>query len=226
MNSSAFKGFIVLAVMALTLPGLVWGAAAKKDIKKTSAVEKKLEAPAAVTPEQKPATTAAPAKLDERWFRENQHMMELLKEKKFDEGIKAGQATLDYLKEAKLLEGPEAATTFNNLGSIYVVQGQFPNAMVNLTKALKIRTRVYGDTSIGWPRSGSTSRRCTKGRPSTSSSSTRKKRKISRRRQRERPRRRRRRNHRVGLCSERSNGAEAPNRNRKPPNGRPGTGSW
>lgn len=150
MNGNVFKWFCVLSIMAMTLPGLLWGAAAKKDIKKTTAVEKKLEAPAAVTVEQKPTATpaAAPAKLDERWARENQHMMELLKEKKFDEGIKAGLATLDYLKEAKLLEGPEAATTLNNLGSIYGVQGQFPNAMVNLTKALNIRTRVYGDTSI------------------------------------------------------------------------------
>jgi hypothetical protein len=148
MKSTALKGFCVLAIMALTLPGLLWGAAAKKDIKKTSAVEKKLEAPAAPAPEQKPAATAAPAKLDERWVKENQQIMELFKEKKLDEGIKAGQATLDYLKEAKLLEGQEAATTFNNMGMFYLMKGQFANSQVNLAKALNIRTKIFGDTSI------------------------------------------------------------------------------
>jgi hypothetical protein len=149
MNIKTFKWFCALAVLALILPGLVLSApAARKDIKKTSMVEKKAEAPAAVTVEQKTATPAPQGKLDERWLKENQQIMELIRDKKLDEGIKTGLATLDYLKEAKLLEGQEAAATFNNLGMLYLMKGRFADANVNLFKALNLQTRIFGDTSI------------------------------------------------------------------------------
>jgi tetratricopeptide (TPR) repeat protein len=143
-----FKVICALAVLALALPGLLWGATAKKEIKKTSAVDKKVEAPATPAAEQKPAAPAAPAKLDERWVRENQQIMELFKEKKLDEGIKAGLATMEYLKEAKLGDSQEAATTLNNLGMFYLMKGQFADSQQSLAKALNIRSRIFGDTSI------------------------------------------------------------------------------
>lgn len=149
MNYKILKGFCILAVLALTLPGLLWSApAAKKDIKKISAVEKKADTLSLAAADQKPAAPVSLGKPDERWARENQQIMELVKEKKLDEGIKTGLATLDYLKEAKLLEGQEAATTFNNVGMLYLMKGQFADAQVNLAKALNLRTRIYGDTSI------------------------------------------------------------------------------
>jgi tetratricopeptide (TPR) repeat protein len=107
-----------------------------------------VEAPATPAAEQKPAAPAAPAKLDERWVRENQQIMELFKEKKLDEGIKAGLATMEYLKEAKLGDSQEAATTLNNLGMFYLMKGQFADSQQSLAKALNIRSRIFGDTSI------------------------------------------------------------------------------
>jgi tetratricopeptide (TPR) repeat protein len=147
MKLQVFKAFGILTVLALILPGLLWSAAARKDIKKTAAVDKKIEAVSPVAADQKPAT-AARGPLDERWVRENQQIMELVKEKKLDEGIKVGLATLDYLKEAKLLDGQEAATTYNNVGMLYLMKGQFADSQVNLAKALNLRTRIFGDTSI------------------------------------------------------------------------------
>lgn len=148
MNIKILKSFCVLAVLALILPGFLWSASAKKDIRKTAAAEKKAETVAQAASDQKPAVTTPQGPLDERWVRENQQIMELVKEKKLDEGIKVGLATLEYLKEAKLIEGQEAATTFNNVGMLYLMKGQFADSQVNLAKALNLRTRIYGDTSI------------------------------------------------------------------------------
>jgi tetratricopeptide (TPR) repeat protein len=148
MKLSIFKAFGILTVLALILPGLLWSATARKDIKKTAAVvDKKTEAAPSAAGDQKPATGAR-GPLDERWVKENQQIMELVKEKKLDEGIKVGLATLDYLKEAKLLDGQEAATTYNNVGMLYLMKGQFADSQVNLAKALNLRTRIFGDTSI------------------------------------------------------------------------------
>ncbi|MBA4396485.1 MAG: hypothetical protein C0394_03760 [Syntrophus sp. (in: bacteria)] len=145
MKNRIFKVILVLAVLALIVPGLVWSASAKKSGKKAPVAEKKAEAPA---PEQKPAAPAVPGTLDERWVKENQQIMDLVKDKKYDEGLKTGLATMDYLKEKKLLDGQEAATTLNNMGMIYLMKGQFADAQVNLSKALNIRTRIYGETSL------------------------------------------------------------------------------
>ena len=151
MNNKAFRGFCVLALLTLIIPGLVWGAAAatKKGVaKKTAVEEKKAAAPAAATMESKPSTPAAPVKLDERWGKENQQVMDLFKDKKYDEALKTSLATFNYLKESKLLDGPEAGTTYNNLGMIYLMQGRFADSQKNLLKALDIRIRIYGDSSL------------------------------------------------------------------------------
>jgi tetratricopeptide (TPR) repeat protein len=150
MNNKAFRGFCVLALLALIIPGLAWdaAAAAKKAVAKKTAVEEKKAAAPVATMERKPPTLAAPVKLDEKWGKENQQVMDLFKDNKYDEALKTSLATFDYLKESKLLDGPEAATTYNNLGMIYLMQGRFADSQQNLLKALDIRIRIYGDSSL------------------------------------------------------------------------------
>jgi tetratricopeptide (TPR) repeat protein len=87
-------------------------------------------------------------KLDEQWSKDNQALLTLVRDKKNDEALKKAQAMLDYLKGKKISDGAEAATTYNNLGMIYMSIGQFDQALLSLQKTLELRTKIYGDRSL------------------------------------------------------------------------------
>ena len=87
-------------------------------------------------------------KIDEKWSKDNQVLLSLVRDKKNDEALKKAQAMLDYLKGKKLSDGAEAATTYNNMGMIYISMGQFDQALVSLQKTLELRTKIYGDRSL------------------------------------------------------------------------------
>ena len=87
-------------------------------------------------------------KLDGQWSKDNQVLLTLVRDKKNDEALKKAQAMLDYLKGKKLSDRAEAATTYNNLGMIYISMGQFDQALLSLQKTLELRTKIYGDRSL------------------------------------------------------------------------------
>jgi tetratricopeptide (TPR) repeat protein len=165
MNQKIFKGFFILALLLLIIPGLILDAEAARKRKKT-AIEKKPAAqavsverkPAALVTERMPTAStlnqkaavrpALPGKLDERWSVGNDRIKELFDKKQYDEGLEVGKATLDYLKESNLLDGQEAATTYNNLGMLYLMKGKFAESQLNLSKALDLRTQLFGNTSL------------------------------------------------------------------------------
>lgn len=89
--------------------------------------------------------TASP---DPEWMEKNQEVLSLIKEKKVDEALSAARKMMSYLRRNQLLNGQEAATTFNNLGMIYLSQGQFDLAHQFLSKALQLRTELFGPQSI------------------------------------------------------------------------------
>ncbi len=88
------------------------------------------------------------ATLDPEWSKKNQEVLSLIKEKKIDEALSAGRKMMSYLRRNQLLKGEEAATTFNNMGMIYLSKGQFDLAHQFLSKALQLRTELFGPQSI------------------------------------------------------------------------------
>jgi len=92
--------------------------------------------------------TAQNINLDAHWVKENQALLPLIKEEKGQEALKKAKAMLRYLKKKKLLDGQEAATTYNNLGMIFLSEGEFDQAQVYLLKALQLRTKLFGNKSL------------------------------------------------------------------------------
>jgi tetratricopeptide (TPR) repeat protein len=90
----------------------------------------------------------AAAPPDPEWMEQNQAVLSLIKEKKVDEALTEARKMMGYLRQNNLLKGQEAATTFNNLGMIYLSKGQFDMAHQYLSKALQLRTELFGPQSI------------------------------------------------------------------------------
>ncbi len=94
------------------------------------------------------ADDAAAAALDPQWTEQNRQVLSLIKEKKVDEALIAARKMMSYLRRNSRLKGQEAATTFNNMGMIYLSKGQFDMAHQYLSKALQLRTELFGPQSI------------------------------------------------------------------------------
>ena len=93
-------------------------------------------------------TDDAAAALDPEWTEQNRAVLSLIKEKKVDEALTEARKMMSYLRRNGLLKGQEAATTFNNMGMIYLSKGQFDMAHQHLSKALQLRTELFGPQSI------------------------------------------------------------------------------
>jgi len=89
-----------------------------------------------------------PPQIDAEWSQQNQALVDLVKDNKTDEALQKALAMFQYLQGKKLMEGQEAATTYNNLGMIYLSKGQFDKAQANLLKALEMRSTLYGPNSV------------------------------------------------------------------------------
>lgn len=90
----------------------------------------------------------ASGNLDLEWTRQNQEVLSLIKDKKIDEALAAARKMMSHLRRNNLLKGQEAATTFNNMGMIYLSKGQFDLAHQYLSKALQLRTDLFGPKSL------------------------------------------------------------------------------
>ncbi len=93
-------------------------------------------------------TDDAAAAIDPQWTEQNRQVLSLIKENKVDEALSAARKMMSYLRRNSLLKGQEAATTFNNMGMIYLSKGQFDMAHQHLSKALQLRTELFGPESI------------------------------------------------------------------------------
>lgn len=93
-------------------------------------------------------STPSESGLDPEWSAQNQEVLSLIKEKKVDEALSAARKMMSYLRRNQLLKGQEAATTFNNMGMIYLSKGEFDLAHQFLSKALQLRTELFGPQSI------------------------------------------------------------------------------
>ena len=86
---------------------------------------------------------------DQHWREENQKLVALIKEKKIQEGMEKAESIMAYLKGKNLLESYQAATTYNNLGTIYLSLGAYGKSQVYLLKALKLRAEIFGNIKKG-----------------------------------------------------------------------------
>jgi tetratricopeptide (TPR) repeat protein len=142
MKSTRKQIVIAGLVLLLGLPALVMGAPVdKKKAKAKSAA-------AAVEPSKTDSQATPAVKNDEVWNADNQALVALVKDKKNDEALAKAESMMFYLIGKNLMDGPEAATTYNNLGMIYVSTGKLDKGLESLTKALELRRKIFTDNSI------------------------------------------------------------------------------
>jgi tetratricopeptide (TPR) repeat protein len=152
MKAVTVRIFTVGMIVLLGLPTLTFGApAAKKKapVRNVSvpAADVQGEKPLASTLEiGQPSGTATP--LDEQWSADNKVLLEMARDKKILEAITKGNDMLSSLKARNKEGGPEAATTYNNIGMLHVNGGQLDKGLENLMKALELRRKLFGDNSI------------------------------------------------------------------------------
>ena len=85
--------------------------------------------------------------LDPKWVERNQKVVALIQDKKPDTALPAAEKLLDYVVKKKLTERQEGATTYNNLGMLYLTKGKFQEAETYLWKAVRTRIELFGKTS-------------------------------------------------------------------------------
>lgn len=86
--------------------------------------------------------------LNSYWVKENQRMVNLIREKKLDEALTAAERLMTFLEKKKLSEGPETATTHNNMGMAYLSKGDLAQAQKHLEQAFALRQAVFGVESV------------------------------------------------------------------------------
>ena len=125
------KAAIIILALAIVLP-----------VQNSLAADKKSD--------KKPAGTAEKekTKFDPGWEKENNIVLSLTKDRKYNEAIAKGEKVLGYLKGKGMSESLEAATTMNNLGMNSMSVGKLDKAHVYLLKALDLRLKRLGKTSM------------------------------------------------------------------------------
>ncbi len=90
---------------------------------------------------------AAPAAkpMDAQWQKMNDEVIALIQKKDMDKALEKSQEIVKFLEDKGLGKGPEAATTFNNLGMIYLQKSNLGMASQYLTNALTLRTEIFGE---------------------------------------------------------------------------------
>jgi len=125
------KMLMLFVALAIVLPGQDSLAAAKKGDKKPAAAAEKTK-----------------MKFDPSWEKENNIVLSLTKDRKYDEAIAKGQSSLEYLKSRGMSESLEAATTMNNLGMNSMSIGKLDKARDYLLKALDLRRKHLGAANM------------------------------------------------------------------------------
>ena len=128
------KAAIIILALAIALTGQNSLAAHKKSNQKPADTAKKEE--------------ATKSKFDPGWEKENNIVLSLAKDRKYNEAIAKGEKVLEYLKGKGLSESLEAATTMNNLGMNSMSAGKLDKTHVYLLKALDLRLKLLGKANI------------------------------------------------------------------------------
>ena len=79
------------------------------------------------------------------WKEANQELVALIRSRKAEEALEAGQKLVDFVDRKFSKDAPEKATTYNNVGMALMMNGDFPLAEECFREALQMRIRLYGE---------------------------------------------------------------------------------
>lgn len=83
-------------------------------------------------------------KQDFDWQENNARLVALIQERKIDEALALGQEMVDYVDKMYRKDHPEKATTYNNMGMVFLLARDYGLAETCFQEALAMRRRIFG----------------------------------------------------------------------------------
>jgi tetratricopeptide (TPR) repeat protein len=79
------------------------------------------------------------------WQEKNRQLVALINDRQLEEAIELGQEMLDYVDRKYRKDAKEKATTYNNVGMVFLLNRDFSLAEECFHNALAMRKRIFGD---------------------------------------------------------------------------------
>lgn len=83
-------------------------------------------------------------KQDVDWKENNGRLVALIRERKIEEAKALGQEMVDYVDRKYRKDHPEKATTYNNMGMVFMLARDYDLAETCFQEALTMRRRIFG----------------------------------------------------------------------------------
>ncbi len=78
------------------------------------------------------------------WQKKNAELVVLINENKIEAALELGQQMVEYVDRVHRRDTPEKATTYNNMGMVFMLAGDHELADQCFRQALEMRRRIYG----------------------------------------------------------------------------------
>jgi tetratricopeptide (TPR) repeat protein len=82
---------------------------------------------------------------DEEWRAMNAELVELINARRIEEASALGQKVVEYVDKRYRKDAPEKATTYNNMGMVFLFKREYDMAEQCFSDALSMRKRLFGD---------------------------------------------------------------------------------
>jgi tetratricopeptide (TPR) repeat protein len=79
------------------------------------------------------------------WREKNGELLALINARKVDEALIVGQELLDYVDRKYKKDSREKATTYNNMGMVFLLSREYSLAEQCFHNALDMRKRIFGE---------------------------------------------------------------------------------
>ena len=81
------------------------------------------------------------------WREKNQELVGLIRARKLEEALDLGQELVDYVDKKYKKDSKEKATSYNNMGMVFMLTRDYGLAETCFREALAMRRRLLGDES-------------------------------------------------------------------------------
>lgn len=78
------------------------------------------------------------------WEKKNAELVALINAKKIDAAVELGQQIVGEVDRTFRRDAPEKATTYNNMGMVFMMAKDYELAEASFRQALEMRRRIYG----------------------------------------------------------------------------------
>jgi hypothetical protein len=93
----------------------------------------------------KTGTGRGKRKDDYDWQAKNRELVMLINARKLEGALTLGQEMVEYVDRAFKKDSPEKATTYNNMGMVFLLTRDYAMAEESFRAALEMRKRIFGE---------------------------------------------------------------------------------